>query len=49
MANTHRLSYHSYSLSELDLTSYEEKQHKLNVVPLKRSEVWAWVSFFFSF
>ncbi|KAF8978510.1 Autophagy protein 22 [Haplosporangium bisporale] len=42
MASTHRLSHHNYSLSELDLTSHEEKQHKLNVVPLKRSEVWAW-------
>ncbi|KAF9306950.1 Autophagy protein 22 [Mortierella antarctica] len=42
MASTHKLSPHDYSLSELDLTSYEEKQYKLDVVPLKRSEVWAW-------
>ncbi|KAF9322302.1 Autophagy protein 22 [Podila horticola] len=42
MARTHKISPHDYSLSELNLTSYEEKQHMLDVVPLKRSEVWAW-------
>ncbi|KAG0092115.1 Autophagy protein 22 [Podila epicladia] len=38
MASTHKLSSNNYSLSELDLTSYEEKQYKLDVIPLKQSE-----------
>ncbi|KAF9429966.1 Autophagy protein 22 [Podila epigama] len=38
----HKISPHSYSLSEVDLTSYDERNEKPDVVPLKKSEVWAW-------